>query len=217
VQALCILTGIKLYPSDMSDDCAPGDKIPIIHEVDGQRKVSSATWWLLLERTTLRPNYKYASFNSRSDKLDQKRSIAFKPFRKSRCIIPASAFIEGLGDKKTYYKIELENSAVAFGGLYQSYRNQETGEIVYGASIITLPSPPQWQHIHPKSFPLMLPAEDKELINKWLDPGFSKVEEFNHLLIPTISKTQIVTPIDRPKNWRSIDSSFMIRPSNSQE
>lgn len=82
-----------------SDDIAPGSQISIIYQKPAQ--LVTATWWLLLDHNTLKPNYKYASFNSRWDKLDQPRSISYKPFRESRCIIPASPFMEGLGDKKT--------------------------------------------------------------------------------------------------------------------
>jgi putative SOS response-associated peptidase YedK len=211
IQWLCASLGISLSAHHSSRDIAPGGSIAIVHEGDGERKVSEAVWWLLLDHATLKPNYKYASFNSRSDKLFSKRAIAYQPFRKSRCLIPASAFVEGLGDKKTYHKIELENSAIAFGGLYKEYINRETGEMVYSASIITLPPLlPQWQDIHPKSMPLMLDFEDEELVAKWLDPNFDVVEDFAALLEPTVSKPMKVTKIDRPSKWIPIADSFMI-------
>ena len=97
----------------------------IIHEsrsgLARERRVSQAIWWLFLDRKTLKPDYRYASFNSRSDKLHKLQGISYTPYRESRCIIPASAFVEGLGDKKTYHMIELEGAAIAFGGLYREY------------------------------------------------------------------------------------------------
>jgi len=174
--------------------------------------VSDAIWWLLLNHETLKPDYKYATFNSRYDKLLQKRSISYLPYRESRCIIPASAFIEGLGDKKTYHKIELQNSAIAFGGLYKEYFNRETGEAVYSASIITLPPLlPQWKEIHPNSMPLMLDFEDEELVDKWLDPNFHEVEEFNNLLVNHVQKDMVITRVGRPSKWNPIADSFIIR------
>ncbi|NKB35005.1 MAG: DUF159 family protein [Pseudomonadales bacterium] len=211
IQWLCETLGISLYAHQQSHDIAPGGKIAIIHNVDGERIVSDATWWLFLDHETLKPNYKYASFNSRSDKLFTKRSIAFIPFRESRCLIPASGFVEGLGDKKAYHKIELEGSAIAFGGLYKEHINRETGEIVYSASIIILPPlVPQWNDIHPKSMPLMLDFENDELVEKWLDPGFQEVEEFESLLEPKVQKPMMVTKIDKPSKWNPIEDSFMI-------
>jgi putative SOS response-associated peptidase YedK len=211
IQWLCETLGISLYANHESHDIAPGGKIAIIHNEAGERKVSEAIWWLFLDHESLKPNYKYASFNSRSDKLFSKRAIAYTPFRESRCLIPASAFVEGLGDKKTYHKIELEDSAIAFGGLYKEHLNRETGEIVYSASIITLPPlVPQWNDIHPKSMPLMLDFEDAELIERWLDPDVKDVEQFESLLEPKVSKPMKVTKIDKPSKWNPIEDSFMI-------
>ncbi|MEQ8312939.1 MAG: SOS response-associated peptidase family protein [Gammaproteobacteria bacterium] len=211
IQWLCESLGISLHGRHSSRDIAPGSTIAIVHELDGERRVSEAIWWLLLDHESLKPNYKYASFNSRSDKLNNKRGIAYKPFRESRCIIPASAFVEGLGDKKTYHMIELEDSAIAFGGLYKEHLNQDTGEIVYSASIITLPPlTPQWDEIHPKSMPLMLDFENTELIAKWLDPDFTAVEEFEPVLEPKVIKPMKVTRIGKPSKWDPLEESFMI-------
>ena len=202
IQWLCETLGISLFLHHGSRDIAPGGSIAIVHNTKGECIVSDAIWWLLLDHETLKPNYKYASFNSRSDKLSQKRSIAYHPYRESRCIIPASAFVEGLGDKKTYHKIELEDSAIAFGGLYKQHLNRETGELVYSASIITLPPlVPQWNEIHPKSMPLMLDFEDSALIDKWLDTDFQDVEEFSELLVPRVQKNMVLTRIGKPSKW----------------
>lgn len=211
IQWLCQTLGISLFANTYRGDIAPGGSIAIVHEVAGERKVSEAIWWLFLDSDTLKPNYKYASFNSRSDKLDVKRSLAYHPYRESRCLIPASAFVEGLGDKKTYHKIELEDSAITFGGLYKEHLNRDTGEMVYSASIITLPPLlPQWEKIHPNSMPLMIDFENEELVAKWLDPTFHAVEEFADLLQPRVQKPMRVTRIDKPSKWHPIDESFMI-------
>jgi putative SOS response-associated peptidase YedK len=211
VQWLCETLGIASSGLQTNRDIAPASRISIIYERLGERRLAEAIWWLLLDRDSLKPNYKYSSFNSRSDKLYQKNSISFKPYRTSRCIIPASAFVEGLGDKQTYYKIELEGSAIAFGGLYQEFLDKETGESVYSTSIITLPPLiPQWEKIHLKSSPLMLPFEDNGLMNKWLDPAFSGVDEFAHLLTNRLENSLRVTQIDRPSKWNPIADSFVI-------
>ena len=211
VQWLCKALGIELYDEHASRDIAPGSDIAIVHERSGERAVSTATWWLFLDNETLKPNYKYASFNSRSDKLSSKRALAYKPFRESRCLIPASAFIEGLGDKKTYHMIELEDSAIAFGGLFKEYLNKESGEVIYSVSIITLPPlSPQWDEIHPKSLPLMIDFEDEDLVSRWLDPSNQDVERFEALLEPTVLKPMKITKIDKPSRWNPIAESFMI-------
>lgn len=211
IQWLCQSLGVQLLDRHFQADIAPGGRIAIVREGDGTRQVSDAIWWLFLDEQTLKPNYRYASFNSRSDKLNNKRSIAYHPYRESRCLIPASAFVEGLGDKKTYHKIELQDSAIAFGGLYKEHLNRDTGELVYSASIITLPPlTPQWDAIHPKSMPLMLDFADAALVSKWLDPEFHAVAEFAPLLQPKLDKPMRVTRIGKPSKWDPVADSFML-------
>ncbi|HAG73455.1 MAG TPA: DUF159 family protein [Gammaproteobacteria bacterium] len=213
VQRLMKVLGVERHPIYSKPDIAPGSVIQIIHERNGNRLVSDAIWWLFLNPATLKPNYKYSSFNSRSDKLNSKSAVAYKPYRESRCIIPVSAFVEGLGDKKTYHKISIEGSAIAFGGLYKEYINGDTGESVYSASVITLPPPlPEWQDIHPKSMPLILPFANKEIIDKWLDPNFIDVDQFTDLLEPKIQGTQRITKIAKASKWNDeIEAPFVIR------
>jgi len=194
-----------------SRDKAPGSRISIIQREKDRNIVTQALWWLLIDPETGKPNYKYASFNSRSDKLDSPRAIAYEPFRESRCIIPATAFIEGKGDKKTYHKIELENEAIAFGGLHRETIHKVTGEIIHSASIITLPPLPEWENIHPKSMPLMLPIQDANLINQWLAPSFHQVEAFRDLLVPALRVNQILTPIEKPSLWNEKGESFILK------
>jgi putative SOS response-associated peptidase YedK len=189
---------------------APGSRISIIRREKDINVVTQATWWLLIDPDTGKPNYKYASFNSRSDKLNSPKAIAYQPFRESRCIIPATAFLEGKGDKKTYHKIELENEAIAFGGLYRETIHKETGDVIHSASIITLPPVEQWAEIHPKSMPLILPVDDATLINQWLAPSFSKVESFQDILVPAIRNNQVLTPIEKPSLWNPSGEPFTI-------
>ena len=211
VKDLCENLGVPLDTISTQLDIAPGGKINIIHGGASARQISEATWWLLLENRNLTPNYRYASFNSRFEKLFIENSLSYKPFRESRCIIPCSAFIEGLGDKKTYHKVELENSAIAFGGLYKEYLNQITGEIVHSASIITLlPSSYQWDEIHPKSMPLMIDFSDNRSVAQWLDSSFTSVSELRALLSSAGKRPMRVTPIGRPSQWNVIGDSFSI-------
>jgi len=211
VMDLCKKLGVHLARIPTQLDIAPGSKINIIHGFNAARQISEATWWLLLDNKNLKPNYRYASFNSRSAKLFIKNSISYKPFRESRCIIPGSAFIEGLGDKKTYHKIELESSAIAFGGLYKEHLNPITGENIYSASIITLsPSSPEWQKIHPKSIPLMIDYSDDQIVDLWLDPDFQAVTQFQSLFAESGNRSMKVTPIGKPSRWDVVGDSFSI-------
>src|SRR5690606_704677 len=164
---------VPLYQQDkfiFSADIAPGSTISIIRRLAHEIVVSEATWWLMLDPNTLKPNYKYSSFNSRSQKLHTPRSRAFRPYRESRRIILGTAFIEGKGDGRTYHTLEIPHPAVPFGGGDKEWVNAETGEQVLSASIITLPPPMhkiRVEEIHPNSMPLVLPYT-VEAYNHWL-------------------------------------------------
>jgi len=200
------VSGTPRYAADI----APGTVISMVRGGAQERELATAIWWLLLDPTTLKPNYQYASFNSRYDKLNEPRALAYHPFRTSRCIIPASAFVEGLGDKQTYHKIEHVDRAIAFGGLYRTYVNAATGAVVHGASIITLPPVDKWRTIHPKSLPLMLDVDDEDLLSRWLDPTFTEISVFADVLKPVLRQPQWITPIDKPGTWRVVGESKLI-------
>lgn len=195
-----------------ADDRAPGDQISIILEMGGERRIEPAIWWLLLDTDTLKPNYKFASFNSRYDKINLPRSASYAPYRKSRCIIPATAIIEGIGEGKERinHMIEQVDGPMICGGVYKTWFNRATGELINSCSIITLPPVNGWENIHNKAMPLMLPREDKSLLDKWLDPAFDQVEVFDYLLEPVIRYPQIATRIGKVSKWDPVAKSFRI-------
>jgi len=188
----------------------PASSVDIIITKDDKRCVVPAIWWLLLDGQ-LKPS-KYTSFNTRSDKLQVKKSAGFLPYRKSRCILPATAIVEGEGakGKRVYHHIAQQHTAFALGGLYREWIHQSTGEVIYSCSVITLAPHPKWQGIHSKSTPLFLPQDEPNVIDKWLDPSFDQIEEFQSLLLPSFREPLIVTPIDRPSTRNPLGESFRI-------
>ncbi len=194
----------------------PAASIDMIMEDEQGRRIQSAIWWLLLESNRqggFKPS-RYTSFNTRSDKLDEKRSAGFQPFRKARCIVPATYFIEGDGPKGTrrYHRVEPAGSAFALGGLYRTWLDRETGELSYSCSVITLlpHSDERWRQVHSKSTPLMLPIGDTDLLAKWLDPHFDRVEEFKSLLEPRFPTPLTCVPVQRPGDQKEIGEAFEI-------
>jgi putative SOS response-associated peptidase YedK len=167
----------------------PASNIQIIRQHNNKRQMQDAIWWLFLDNHG-KPNYKYATFNSRWDKLYSSR-LTKNLFKTSRCIIPASAFIEG--QNKRYYLLERQDDAIAFAGIFKHYQFQNT--TITSASIITCPSNPKLEDIHRKSLPLMLNYQDSNLIDAWLDPQFTESQAFQHLLVNKIPHDLIATPI----------------------
>ncbi|MFT5162817.1 MAG: putative SOS response-associated peptidase YedK [Alteromonadaceae bacterium] len=194
-----------------SHDVAPASTISMIKQGnDGQRSIEDAVWWLLMDKSQdgYKANYKYASFNSRSDKLNSPQAIAYQPYRTSRCIIPASSFVEG--QDKQYHQLTPVNSAIGFGGIYKTWVNENNGERLHSASIITIPGHSKFEHIHRKSLPLMLPMNNQHLIEAWLNPQFDRVEKFDKFLQPFLRHEFTATPIDKPSKRNPIGLSETI-------
>ena len=173
---------------------APASMIQIVTEDRDGRYLEDAKWWLLLNLDG-KPNYQYATFNSRYDKL-YTSSLTRSLFQTSRCLMPASSFIEG--QDKQYHDITSERGALVLAGIYKTY--QIAGETITTASIITCPGNPKLESIHRKSTPLMLDVDDTELIDMWLDPSITNSDVFRPLLTEKLPFNLVATPIQGARN-----------------
>jgi len=190
------------------------DKVAIITRKQEQNVITPAIWWLLLEPTEdgFKPS-KYTSFNTRYDKLNVPKSAGFKPYRQSRCLVPAKGFGESEFQNKKplhYHDFEAtEGQAIVFGGLYREWIHSVTGELVTSCSIITLPPHEKLAPYHSKSMPLIMP-HDMNLFEAWLDPTFNDVRQFEYLLSPYLPQDLIVQQIDKPSLHNPISEAKVI-------
>jgi putative SOS response-associated peptidase YedK len=187
-----------------SPDIRPGATISIVTGGLEQRVVRAATWWLYLQQTEagLKPHKNYFSVNTNHAKLPSKVE-----YRKSRCIIPATAFIESQDGKAPHLLQATDGSAIAFGGLYKQWTDRSTGEVIYSASIITLPGHPALENIHRKSTPLWLP---EAAFDAWLSPQQTNTAMFDDLLTPALQSDLSATPIDKVGNKIPIGEPFTV-------
>jgi putative SOS response-associated peptidase YedK len=189
------------------------DTVSIVRNVDEQRRVENATWWLLLEQTEngFKPS-QYTSFNTRYDKLNTPRSAGYQAYRTSRCIIAVKGFGETeFVNKKPvhYYDMEAESGGLLLGGLCREWQHKTTGEIQLSCSVITLSPHEKLKHIHSKAMPLILPQESS-LIDKWLNPKFNEVNQFAPILQPRLPQNLIAHRIDKPITHQVISKPMTI-------
>ena len=185
-------------------DFRAGNQVSVICNQNGQRHILPAIWWLYLQQTEqgLKPHKNYFSVNTNYKKLSQKTE-----FRKTRCIIPASAFVESQDRKRPHLIEPADGQGIAFGGLYKEWMDKVTGEIVYSTSIITLDGHKASEDIHRKSTPLWLPDD---AYNAWLDETITDTRIFDDLLVPALRAPLRVTPIDKTMTKKPISTSFII-------
>ena len=222
VQALLKQLQIDLWPEPLQESrfiraTQPVSIVRTVHSATSptgtQRELNKADWWLLQERTDtgFKPS-NYTSFNTRYDKLNVPRSAGYKPFRETRCIIPAKGFGETeFVNKKPlhYYDMTAEaNEAIAFGGLYKEWRHPETGEWKLSCSVITLPPHPKIKAIHSKAMPLMLPQQGGWL-DAWLDPN-TDPQTLMPLMQAYLPQNLIAQKIDKPSSYQAVGEPFVI-------
>lgn len=174
-----------------SPDFRPGATISMVVERGGERHVRPAIWWLYLQQTDsgLKPHRDYFSVNTNHAKLDKKPE-----YKASRCIIPATSFVESQDGKHPHLLEPADGSAIAFGGLWKEWTDKVTGDKLWSASIITLPGHPALAGIHRKSTPLWLP---EDAYDPWLSESVTDTAIFNDLLRPALRADLMATPIDK--------------------
>lgn len=203
---LMIRLGISNPTLRFNDDCAPCLPISIIRNSEGQTSIEDAIWHLYLQaaETGFKPHPDYWSINTNWRQLGRKLE-----FKRTRCLIPASAFVESQ-DGKNPYLLDFEGDAFCFGGLYKQWRHPKTGETTSSASIITLAGHPKLEHIHRKSLPLIFNSGQMEEMARWLDEDQQDIAVFDNLLKPTLRKPLRAQRIDKSSTKNVMEQSHII-------
>jgi putative SOS response-associated peptidase YedK len=105
--------------------------------------------------------------------------------------------------------MEAESGGLILGGLCREWRHHTTGEVKLSCSVITLPPHEKLKHIHSKAMPLILP-QDSSLLDRWLDPSYSEVGQFESLLQPHIPQSLIAQQIDKPMTHQALSEPQVI-------
>jgi putative SOS response-associated peptidase YedK len=131
-------------------------------------------------------------------------SVAEKPafraaFRRRRCLILADGFYEWkkTGRAKQPYFIRMPHEQpFAFAGLWETWRDPESGEPIESCTIITTEASPEMAGIHER-MPVILDDDSYPL---WIDPGQNDPQRLQPLLRPWDRQALITDPVDSRVN-----------------
>lgn len=148
---------------------------------------------------------KRMTLNARTDTIFSKPSFR-EPIRSKRCLVPSTGYFEWRhedGKKIPYYIYVKDEPIFSMAGIYDSWLDKVTGEIIYTFSIITTEANSLTDYIHNTKhrMPAILSREDEE---RWLDPKLEK-SDIEQLLLP-FSADQMDAYV--------IDNDFLKKPSN---
>ena len=123
--------------------------------------------WGLLPSWTQDLEFKKNTLNAKIETLNEKPS--FKSYLNQRCLIIADSFTEwqwldGKGKQKQQYEIGLNSGNIfAFAGLYNIWKDKQSGEIINTYTIITTEANPLMAEIHntKKRMPIILTPENE--------------------------------------------------------
>jgi len=148
---------------------APTQRAPVFRaDADGKRSLDALRWGLVppwaddLE-------FGVRCINARSE--DAATKPAFRSAWKSRrCLVPANGFYEWTKTgkpKRAYYFRSSDDAPLLFGGLWESWTDKATGEIVETYAILTRAPYAAVSAVHDRS-PVVLPRDRWDV---WLDPA----------------------------------------------
>lgn len=147
--------------------------------------------------------------NARAETLVEKPSFK-EPFKKSRCIIPATGFYEWDTTHKTrnpYFIRSKSGKPFAFAGLWDQWRDR-TGNIIISSVIITTEANSLIAKIHDR-MPAILPSE---CFNLWLSPQREVEGALLGCLKPYSDKEMELYAISKLVNDPRNDSPEIIEP-----
>lgn len=127
---------------------------------------------------------KFMTANAKAETIFEKK-LYKEAILNKRCIIALDGFYEWrhvLGKKFPHYIYSRIEPVFYIGGIYNEFKNPDTGEVKNTVSMITTDANPMMAEIHnmKKRMPFILPTEK---IMEWINPGLSQ-EEIMKLMKP---------------------------------
>jgi putative SOS response-associated peptidase YedK len=186
---------------DMDDNfnVAPSQIMPVIIDDNGKNKVEEMRWGLV-PFWSKTPTIKFSTINARAETVTSS-SVYRDPFKKHRCLIPATGFYEWkkLTDSKIPYFIHVKSEEIfSLAGLFDIWKDVEGKEFPSYTIITTKPNKIM-EDIHNR-MPVILPKDEEQI---WLDSKTTPTE-LENLLIPYSDEDMeaytVSTAVNSPRN-----------------
>ena len=187
---------------------APSQNLPVIFYKDTVRHLQLMRWGLI-PYWSKDSRLKYSTINARAETVDQK-PVYRQPFKRSRCLVPASGFFEWQkrDSGKQPYLIKKSSGLMAFAGLWDHWEGG--GESINSFSIIVTDANSKVRPIHDR-MPVIL---DNKNYADWLNPD-SDAEYLKTLLVPCAEEDIELYPVSRHVNSPKNDDPACLQPLNN--
>ncbi len=187
----------RVIDFDNSDDFYPlKDVLAVRLDRDGERELVTCNWGLLpfwwkpSARSKTAKSFQRMTFNARGESIHEKPAFR-EAFKFRRCLIPWTEFFE-----RDYYFAVIGAEVSTFAGLWESWRDPESGERVETCTVVTCAANELVEQYHPKKrMPLILNDDDSR--RRWLDPDVVERPPLEFLIAPF--------PADNMKHWAAAE------------
>jgi len=181
---------------------APTQEVAVVR-LDAERHREFVTLrWGLIPYWSKDAKSGFSTINAMSETVDTKPAFR-EPFAKRRCLVLADGFYEWVptGEKsKQPFLIRMQDqSAFAFAGLWDRWRDKASGTTIESCTIITVPPNDVCAPIHDR-MPAILAREDYAA---WLGEVEGRAPELKNMLKPCPMKMETVpisTKVNNVKN-----------------
>lgn len=194
---------------------APTTQVPAVLERDGGRALGTLRWGLV-PRWAKQLGKGPQPINARVE------TVADKPmfrsaFRKRRCILPADGFYEWQkresGVKQPWYIHDPDDLPLAFAGIWGSWTDPETDEVVHSCAILTREADGLMTDLHDR-MPVVLPPN---LWDTWLAAEEAEAPYLHEVIAaagtPALQAHEVS---DRVNNVRN-DGPELVEPGTVEE
>jgi putative SOS response-associated peptidase YedK len=168
-------------------DVRPTQRNPIIRRAHESTELECAlARWGLVPSWAKEISFGSRTINARSETVDTQPSYR-SAFKARRCLVPINSFFEWSGPKghRSKWRIRLKEEGIfSLAGLWEWWRNPESGEGVETYTIITTAANEAIAKLHDR-MPVILRHQDEE---RWLDPKATGKE----LLVPFDSEAMAI-------------------------
>ena len=169
---------------------------------NGGMRMAVPLRWGLVPSWAKDPSIGYRMINARGETVSEKPAFR-AAFRRRRCLIPADGYFEWkkIGSIKQPYLIRLSgHEPFGMAGLWESWRDRETGRSVETCTIITTDANSLTRPVHDR-MPVILAPHDYA---RWLDPAVQDADDLTSLLRPHqaagLCMEPVSTYVNSPRN-----------------
>ena len=186
------------YELEPSYNIAPGYNVAAVYK--GEEHTLSKMKWGLIPPWAKDTSIGYRMANARGETITEKRSFK-SPFKKRRCLIPATGFYEWRKEEKNKIPVYIspqKEQIFGFAGIWENWISPE-GKEIRSCSIITMESKEGFQELNNRS-PVIISPDD---YITWLDRNLQDEKILQQMLKPIkpdqMKMYDVTTKVNSPK------------------